>query len=382
MSDLITYDISIWERIRSRVKLDTDRLEEKIKIEIVKDDSLREYHGRQSIPWQLSQVMTQRAQSWIQRIYELCCEAQSAIGEPLSAEFRRAVWAYWIQPFIMDEQETGEHRKRTRLQILLLLAAGPPPAGYRSNTVTQLNACLTVRNEIWKSWQAKLLGLSSNDEFEARLRRGNEVLTAFARTVAGFTPVPLPPTNVSTVHEASMRQQSPLEPSIPAIPTSHALISPPLSSDLEPHVIPEADDRLAQSSVEVARTWRDIAICFLSDFKIEIRAGEKIEALTYGELGMDDRRVERSKRALGPAGHKKPTRPKRAWLTLRELAEKNGVLEFGTKSRIEWPKVEKDIQALRKVLQKHIGIQDDPIPFLQGTYRTQFKLSCSPSFDR
>ena len=68
-------------------------------------------------------------------------------------------------------------------------------------------------------------------------------------------------------------------------------------------------------------------------------------------------------------------------MTLRAMAEENGIIRNGAKTGVVWPKVEKRIQEIRKVLRKHFGITADPIPFVEGTgYQACFKIGCSPSF--
>lgn len=111
-------------------------------------------------------------------------------------------------------------------------------------------------------------------------------------------------------------------------------------------------------------TWKDIEITFLSDERIQIRGGR---TYNYAEFGFNDRR-----------GGK----PNFAWETLRTMAREGGIIRDGAKVTAEWPKVEKRIQEIRKVLRKHFGITADPIPFVQGTgYRALFKIGCSRSFD-
>jgi hypothetical protein len=115
-------------------------------------------------------------------------------------------------------------------------------------------------------------------------------------------------------------------------------------------------------------SWQAIEISFLSDERVQIRNGTGTETQNYGELGFADRRAKRGK-------------PNRAWVTLRAMAELNGIIRDGAKTNAEWPKVEKRIQEIRKVLRKHFSITADPIPFVEGTgYQACFKIGCSPSF--
>lgn len=66
---------------------------------------------------------------------------------------------------------------------------------------------------------------------------------------------------------------------------------------------------------------------------------------------------------------------------MRAMAEQDGIIRDGAKTGATWPKVEKRIQEIRKVLRKHFSITADPIPFVEGTgYQARFKIGCSPSF--
>jgi hypothetical protein len=116
-------------------------------------------------------------------------------------------------------------------------------------------------------------------------------------------------------------------------------------------------------------SWQAIEISFLSDERVQIRNGSNTETYNYGELGFADRRA------------KQEPKPNQAWVTLRTMAEQNGIIRDGAKAGATWAKVEKRIQEIRKVLRKHFRITADPIPFVEGTgYQTCFKIGCSPSF--
>jgi hypothetical protein len=74
-------------------------------------------------------------------------------------------------------------------------------------------------------------------------------------------------------------------------------------------------------------------------------------------------------------------KPNLAWVTLRTMAEQNGVIRDGSTTNAEWPKVERRMQEVRRALRKHFGIAADPVPFLAGTgYQVCLKISCGPSF--
>jgi hypothetical protein len=146
----MSYDIRIWEEIRDRVSWKTNKLPEDIKREIASDRSLQEFQGPDPTPWQLRQVMQQRAESWIQRLYDSCCDAYQALGKKASVEFDRAVWAYCIEPFIMTEMVNDHGYRASELLELLLLAVGSPPERRRLLRVNQKEACIAVRGRIWE----------------------------------------------------------------------------------------------------------------------------------------------------------------------------------------------------------------------------------------
>ena len=88
------YDVTIWEEIRTRVRWKIDALVQSVRLEISKDASLAEFHGTQPVPWQLTEIMQQRAEGWLQRLYNLCCDAYKSGGKTPSEDFDRAVWAF------------------------------------------------------------------------------------------------------------------------------------------------------------------------------------------------------------------------------------------------------------------------------------------------
>jgi hypothetical protein len=116
-------------------------------------------------------------------------------------------------------------------------------------------------------------------------------------------------------------------------------------------------------------TWDTIEISFLSDERVQIRNGTNSETRNYAEFGFADGRSKKAKKA------------KQAWETLRALAEQGGTIRDAAKTGRTWPKVEKRMQEIRKVLRKHFRISADPIPFVEGTgYQARFKIGCRPSF--
>jgi len=144
----IRYDIGIWEQVKSDVQWEISRLLSEIKIEISKDRTLREFQCGPSVQWQLQQIVAQRADTWIQRIYDVCCDAYTRSGKPISEDFDRSMWAYCIEPFVTGNQETYLQTMRsTDLLELLLCAVGSPPEIRRSLRVSEKNCCFAIRGE-------------------------------------------------------------------------------------------------------------------------------------------------------------------------------------------------------------------------------------------
>jgi hypothetical protein len=130
----------------------------------------------------------------------------------------------------------------------------------------------------------------------------------------------------------------------------------------------EAEVKLASQEAlsEAAATWDQVGILFLSDERVEVRYGDRIETRNYAEFGFSDRRSGK---------------PNQAWTVLRTLAEERGQLASPTSATGQWAKVEKQIQIVRKLLRGHFGIALDPIPFTKGSgYRCLFRLGCHQSY--
>lgn len=129
----------------------------------------------------------------------------------------------------------------------------------------------------------------------------------------------------------------------------------------------EAGRDLQSASVGATTTWDRIEIWFLSDERVRIHKDGQVETHNYDELGFGDQRNGK---------------PNRAWELLRTLAGSHGIIREAKTAGQPWPKVEKRIQEIRKVLRTHFGIRTDPIPFVTGIgYRACFKIGCRPSFD-
>ena len=145
-------------------------------------------------------MLKQRAESWIQRLYDPCCEARKASGGELSLEFDTAVWAYWIEPFIKREvQTTADGYRASRLMELLLCAVGSTAENRRSLKVGQKDCCVAVRNEVQETWYYKLHHLPSRTEEGIRaISAYNAIQARAARIVRGLPPEPNPTPTIAT----------------------------------------------------------------------------------------------------------------------------------------------------------------------------------------
>ena len=225
MSSGSSYDVSIWEEIRFTVERSTARLVESIQEEISSDGSLAQFHNKQPIPWQLTEVMKQRADAWVQRLYDLCCDAYKRHGKTVSADFDRAVWAYRVEHFIMGETDSQVHDPAMGGFLnLLLCAVGSPPEKRPSLKVGQKQCCFDVRTKVYGTWYDKLHHLSPRvDATVAALTRFNAMESHVARIVGGLSPND-PPLSPSTVPHPLARSEESLPPrassSDPKIPTS------------------------------------------------------------------------------------------------------------------------------------------------------------------
>jgi hypothetical protein len=113
--------------------------------------------------------------------------------------------------------------------------------------------------------------------------------------------------------------------------------------------------------------WADIEISFLSDFRVQFRCGQQTETCNCKELGFEDSRNGK---------------PKRAWLLLRYLAESEGTIRNEKEIQLPWRKVEKGVQEIRGFLRQYFGIPGDPLRFAEGNgYRTVFRIVRAPSYD-
>jgi hypothetical protein len=143
--------------------------------------------------------MEQRANAWVQRLYDPCCDAYKSRGKTLSADFDRAVWFYRIEPFIMGEKDSQIHNQTMGGFLnLLLCAVGSPPERRPSLTVNQKQCCFDVRTKVYETWHDKLHHLLPRiHEAAAAMAQANAREPSAARIVAGL-PTDNPPAPPAT----------------------------------------------------------------------------------------------------------------------------------------------------------------------------------------
>ena len=117
--------------------------------------------------------------------------------------------------------------------------------------------------------------------------------------------------------------------------------------------------------------WKDVTISFTSDHSVQIFVQDVSAVRTYAEMGFEDRRQGGGK-------------PNSAWGCLILIAKLGGRIERRVDlKRQEWPKVVKQVQAIRATLKQLFGLQEDPLPFRKHTaYEAQFKIRLAKSFEQ
>ena len=150
-------------------------------------------------------------------------------------------------------------------------------------------------------------------------------------------------------------------------PTSgHVSAEATKSSDSVSSAEPTGDSQARSSDF----SWRDVTIRFINEQAVQITVGEsRLPVQGYEELGFAGKRSKR---------------PNRAWLMLRRLARKDGVLT--DLPRGQWTperiKARKIIQELRKILRNLVKSDADPVPYKKGSgYKVAFKIDPDSVFD-
>lgn len=115
--------------------------------------------------------------------------------------------------------------------------------------------------------------------------------------------------------------------------------------------------------------WNDVSITFIAEHRVDITTLSVTQTRNYAEMGFEDGR--------GGGG-----KPNSAWTLLTVLAGSAGRIEKPVDFKNpEWPKVEKQAQAVRAGLRKLFGIPGNPLPFRKPRgYEAQFKIKLGKSY--
>ena len=115
---------------------------------------------------------------------------------------------------------------------------------------------------------------------------------------------------------------------------------------------------------QVAATWSDVSIHFLSDERVQI-VKPTMGTMNYAEMGFEDRRTGK---------------PTLAWSTFQELAQANGVLVVD-RSQTGYETQQKRVEAIRRTLKNIFGLLDNPLPVIDDTYKAQFQITWAKAAD-
>ena len=132
------------------------------------------------------------------------------------------------------------------------------------------------------------------------------------------------------------------------------------TSELRPSGSPE-------TKFPTASRWEDIHIRFTSDHRFQVFVNQRAGPV-YGfeEVGLKDAR----------SGN-----PRKAWDTLKQLADNSGTLD---PTKILGPpraKIEKRIEEIRKLFRRLFKVEEDPLPFSsERGYRARFQVSRRDSY--
>jgi hypothetical protein len=113
--------------------------------------------------------------------------------------------------------------------------------------------------------------------------------------------------------------------------------------------------------------WEDIEISFISDERVQVKVGAKVQTFNYDEMGFRDRRTGK---------------PNEGWGLLRALARADGVIPESARDSKDFIAMGKRIERVRQRLKSHFQIASDPVPKGVNGYCCRFKIGRAPSFEK
>jgi hypothetical protein len=115
--------------------------------------------------------------------------------------------------------------------------------------------------------------------------------------------------------------------------------------------------------------WKDVSLTLVSEYRVQIAIRSVTQTRNYSEMGFEDRR--------GGGG-----KPDSVWACLTLLAKSAGRIERPVDfNRRGWPKIEKQVQAIRARFRALFRISGDPLPFRNSShYEAEFKIKLGDSY--
>jgi hypothetical protein len=151
-------------------------------------------------------------------------------------------------------------------------------------------------------------------------------------------------------------------PDLGDVPTNSGKTAFPPAASLGQEASPHPHNK-EEIAFSTDRGWEEVEIQFLSPKSIYFHSPTRTGSYNFAERGFCDRRSDK---------------PNRAWFVLQLFARHDGKLTEAP----DWPKVEKQVQNLRRILRTQFQIPSDPIELVPGRgYKTRFKVGLAPSFD-
>jgi hypothetical protein len=328
-----------WEDVdHDLVSLRLSRLVEEMQCQIEKDEQRIQSENRtnmnsMAVPSLVLKMKEERADDLARRVYEMYCDVWQKQGHQKSPGFLRTVFSRGVRP-ILRARAGAIAAEFSRFAVA---------ASFSPVVCDAILENLRLNMQRLEDRWLRCIEIEAKECEHALMR-----VARHPRVTVGDPSAPRDSADVSANALANERADTHTAQKEPSTNQRSSLAE------------------RGSSDAEVV-TWEAIKILFLSDERIQIHAGPSIETRNYGEFGFIDARSGK---------------PRHAWVLLRALAEHRGVIRNGMDASQEWPKVEKRIQEIRKVLRKHFGISADPIPFVEGVgYQARFNIGCGPSYE-
>jgi hypothetical protein len=142
---------------------------------------------------------------------------------------------------------------------------------------------------------------------------------------------------------------------------------------LEATMAAETSERRTSGATETkfprASRWEDVHVRFISDHRFQVFVNQQAGPI-YGfeEFGLTDGRTGT---------------PRKAWDTLRKLADNGGTLDPTKMLGPPRARIEKRVEEIRKPFRRLFQLEEDPLSFSsEFGYRARFQISCQDSYNQ